>query len=206
MRKTRKTNLRSPKKLIILICEGSKTEINYFQSIFNSNSQNLRFYSLKCYQPQDYSPLGIVNQCIFEIDNAKINKIKKSDFSVWAIFDRDNHSGLEMSFQKAKSKNIKIIYSSICFEYWILLHYSRTTRPFYNCNELINYIKTNYNSDFEKRNNLFIELEENIEVAILNGKWLVEQVMNVNPNSEIYELNPYTNAHELVEYLTNLNN
>lgn len=196
MQKTRKSNLRTPKKIIILVCEGSKTEINYFEGIFKSNPKNKEYFTFKAYQPTDYSPLGIVQQCISELDNAYLNNIKKSDLSVWAVFDKDQHAYIEKAFQKAKSKKIKIIFSSICFEYWVLLHYRRTTRPFKNCVELIHYLKTNFISEYDKGIDLYCTLRDKVEIAIRNSKWLVEQVTNVNINSEIFKLNPYTNAHE----------
>jgi hypothetical protein len=200
MRRTRKSVLRKPKKLIIVVCEG-KTEINYFEGLFYSNPENRDFYSFKSYQPSDYSPLGIIKQCIFEIDNALTNKIKLSDISIWAIFDRDQHANLDTSFQKAKSRDIKIIFSSICFEYWILLHYARTTRPFHNCSEIITFIKSSYDNEYEKRNNHYNNLKDRINTAIENGNWLIEQVLKVNADKQIYEMNPYTNAHELASYL-----
>ena len=143
MKKTRRSSFRKPKKLIILICEGAKTEINYFQGIFDNNLQNSENYSLKIYQPHDYSPLGIVNQCVVEIQSVKRNKETRADISIWAVFDKDLHKNLPEAFQKAQSNDIKVIFSSICFEYWILLHYFKITRPFINCDELVHFIKKN---------------------------------------------------------------
>ncbi len=204
MKKTRRSSFRKPKELIILICEGAKTEINYFQGLFDHNFQNREKYPLKIYQPNDYSPLGIVNQCVEEIQAAKRNKEAIGDISIWAVFDKDLHKNLPEAFQKAYSNNVKVIFSSICFEYWILLHYIKTTRPFINCDELVNFIKQRYDPSYLKRDDHFINLMDKIENAIQNNEWLVAQIKRANPSTQIYDLNPYTNVYEIVNYLLHL--
>lgn len=104
----------------------------------------------------------------------------------------------------AKDLNICVGFSSVCFEYWILLHYVRTTKPFSDCDELIDYIRDKYDPSYLKKNNHYNDLKSLINTAIENGKWLVGQMKTANPNKRIYEINPYTNVYELVEFILDI--
>jgi hypothetical protein len=205
MRKNRKSIRRKPKKIIKILCEGDKTEPIYFNGIFNNNPSNKKNYILSAYKPKDNSPKGIVKAAKEEKIKAIRDKISEKDFFIWAVFDRNGHEGISEAFDMADANEIKIIFSSICFEFWILLHYTRTSRPFTNCNELISYIKKHYDAEFEKRNDHYEHLKQKIHYAICNGEWLNQQLQNdLNAGSKVYELNPYTNANELVNFLSNL--
>lgn len=205
MRKNRKSIRRRPKKIIMILCEGDKTEPFYFNGIFNSNPSNKNNYTLWAYKPKDNSPKGIVRAAKDDKTKAIRDKISEKDFVIWAVFDRNGHEGIPEAFDMAEANEIRIVFSNICFEFWILLHYTRTRRPFSNCNELITYIKRHYDSEFEKRNDHYEHLKQRIHDAICNGEWLNQQVQNdMNTGSKVYELNPYTNAHNLVNFLYNL--
>ncbi|HDZ61640.1 MAG TPA: RloB domain-containing protein [Nitrospirae bacterium] len=53
---------------------------------------------------------------------------------VFCVFDKDSHESYTRALdevEKAKPKNIfKAITSIPCFEYWLLLHYEFSTKPF----------------------------------------------------------------------------
>lgn len=98
MKRTRPTKIRKPKKVLYILCEGEKTEINYFDGLFYSIPENNEKYSLQVYKPQNHSPYGIVKQCASIIKNAKLSKMLRSDIEVWAVFDRNGHDQIETAF------------------------------------------------------------------------------------------------------------
>jgi len=53
---------------------------------------------------------------------------------VWAVFDHDNHPARKEAFEKAKKvidgKVVKIAFSSIAFEYYLILHFERIHNAF----------------------------------------------------------------------------
>ena len=121
------------------------------------------------------------------------------------VFDKDNHSGLAEAFNKTRNTDIKIAFSSISFEYWILLHYARTRKAFYDCQELIRYIKQHYDPNYDKRNDHYDQLKEKMNDAIENGMWLKNEVVSsMSFSDNIFDENPYTDVHELVIVLNNL--
>jgi len=178
MRRVRKSAVRKPRKIITILCEGQKTEPLYFQGIFNSKPANREGYVLRVSKPRDNSPRGIVRSAKEEKLAAIRDKISTEDFFIWAVFDRNGHDGIPDAFDMADANDIKITFSSICFEFWILLHYFRTSRPFSDCDQLIHFIKEKYDSDYEKRNNHYEHLKARINNAIKNGKWLLKEVQN----------------------------
>jgi len=111
-----------------------------------------------------------------------------------------------MKAKKYIDNNIKVAFSNICFEFWILLHYERSTKPFQNCNEVIQYIRQNYNEDYLKKNDHHEKLRDKIESAITHNKWLINthwqfELQNGVP---IYNINPYIDVYKLVNLLLNL--
>jgi hypothetical protein len=52
----------------------------------------------------------------------------------WAVYDKDGHAAhqqaLQLSYNLIDNKKVQIALNSIAFEYWILLHFERSTTPF----------------------------------------------------------------------------
>lgn len=187
------------KKFIRILCEGDKTEPNYFRGIIKVN----RIKGANVVKPKDHSPMGVVRAAKEQIKIAKRAKIPKKDIEVWAVFDKDGHANLPNAIKMAKDNNIKVAFSNVCFEYWILLHFEKCTKPFHKCDEVIKYIRDNHDKDYLKKNNHFERLQDKIETAISNNKWLIEthwkfEIQNGKP---IYEINPYTDVYYLVKLL-----
>lgn len=205
MRKTRNTKIRKPKKIIRILCEGDKSETNYFVGLFSSNPQNRQQYIFRAYKPKDNSPKGIVNAAKEEKRRAIEDKISPKDLFIWAVFDKDKHENIPEAYDIARANGINIAFSSICFEFWILLHYTKTMRAFRNCEELIRYIKNSHHPGYEKCSDHFQQLKTRIKNAVKNGEWIQKQVrVDLERGKRIYDLNPYTNVHELVSFLLNL--
>lgn len=158
---------------------------------------------------------------------------------VWAVFDKDGHpdhfNASKLSKQKVNDKTVNIAFSSISFEYWVLLHFISTKKDFIksncrkgreddrkiiNCGEgiddddckgdkcVIGLIKQNgFIKDYYKgRKGLFNLLSKNLPTAIKNAKNERYEMVLANPNSPIYDLNPYTDIDHLIYRLLNIEN
>ncbi len=189
-------------KYIRILCEGEKTEPNYFRGIIKAN----RIRGARVVKPKDNSPLGIVKAAKEEIKIAKKSKIPASEIEVWVVFDKDQHAKLPDAFQMARDNGIKVAFSNVCFEFWVLLHYEKSTKPFSNCDEIIKYIRTNHDADYLKKNDHYERLYDKIEAAITNNKWLLNKhwIYELEKGTAIYDLNPYTDVYYLVSFLRNL--
>ncbi|MDY7026254.1 MAG: RloB family protein, partial [Pseudomonadota bacterium] len=118
---------------------------------------------------------------------------------------------LEVSHAKHSSsnkyKNVFLAATSVpCFEYWLLLHYNFTTKPFEAKGKLsiadtvIKELKQVYPKYKKRSNNVFSDLLPRIEDAKKNAEKVLKQSLTNNTD------NPSTRVHELVDYLQNLRN
>ncbi len=127
-----------PKKSFYIICEGEKTEKQYFNGIFNYRKE-LKINQLvdiivmeqeegKKHVPH---PVHIVNACINLIEDKKGAQNGLIDYDasideIWVIFDRDPRTLLEHQYReicrKCKAYGIHIGFTNPTFEFWLLLH------------------------------------------------------------------------------------
>jgi hypothetical protein len=201
MARVRKTSGRSPKNRILILCEGAETERNYFNGIKQFENEVLNSYSLEIKIPntEKNTPLELVEEAI-EISLEEKAKQNKFD-EVWVVFDKDKHPKMNDAFQKAKSKNIKIAFSSICFEYWLLLHYKKTTKAYSSCAELMGDLSKHI-PEYEKNiKDIYNYTKANIGTAIDNAENLRAQASTSHSGCLIYDVNPYVNIDDLIKKL-----
>ena len=106
-------------------------------------------------------------------------------------------------FDRAKNYlELKIGFSSPCFEYWLLLHFEYTSAPFNDCDNTIKKLK-NHLPDYDKGEDYSRLLLGKIEMAITNSKQIKKHQVDTS-NQKIYEYNPYTDLYELMETLINM--
>jgi hypothetical protein len=191
-----------PYKFIRIISEGEKTEPNYFRGIIKAKG----IKGAKLPKSKDNSPMGVVKTAKKEMLIAKRAKIPKEDIEVWAVFDKDGHAKLPEAIKMAKDNGINIAFSNICFEFWILLHFERCTKPFHNCDEIIKYIRKKYDKEYLKKDDHFARLQDKIENAIDNNDWLITKhwQFELQNGTPIYDINPYTDVYKLVKLLMSL--
>lgn len=202
MRRTRQTKPKGLKPLIIVLCEGEKTEPSYLAGVFRETSHR-DDYVFEPYKPRDHSPLGIVKAACEEKKRALADKISAKDIHVWAVFDRDGHENIPIAFDMAKANGINVAFSNICFEEWVLLHYEATQKAFTNCDEVVRYLKK-YDSNYKKDDYCYERLADKVQIALDNGEWLMRQVaVDVSRGTPVWEINPYTDVHVLVNFLLN---
>ena len=200
---------RSSKRVIVfnkrglILCEG-ETEENYFKGLISQEKYRRKFSTInvEISKPKNHSPLGLVNEAKAKIKKAKSEKNPYS--FVWIIFDKDGHAKLADAFEVARdfSPEINIAFSIPCFEFFVLLHFEKTSKPFTKCDDVISYIKKqNYIPNYEKSGNLFQLLIEYLPNALANSKWLIE---NSDEQEKVYNLSAYSNLHSLIEFLYDL--
>jgi hypothetical protein len=119
---SKKNKPREVKVFFLIVCEGEKTEPNYFKK-FKGQFGNVIF-EVDC-EGKGYNTLQVVEQAI-KIRDKNPNKYNR----VWAVFDKDSFpdNKFNAAILKAKSNNICCAWSNQAFELWYLLHFlNRTT-------------------------------------------------------------------------------
>lgn len=122
-----------PLKRLLIVCEGSKTEPNYFKAMrrdLGLGSADVRICGEEC----GTDPVSVVKFALQEFaEDPGFDEI-------YCVFDKEGTQERKVKYDQAcqiidgkKLKNgrsIKAIKSVPCFEYWYLLHYKFTTSPF----------------------------------------------------------------------------
>ncbi|WP_245472412.1 RloB family protein [Rhizobium jaguaris] len=133
-RLARRQGRKRPYDRMLIVCEGEKTEVNYFEAI--RREKRLPNADIKIV-PSDYgtAPLRIVEYAIDQF------KESKAFDRVYVVFDRDDHDSYHNAFSKAEATNKKLkndegtavpfkaIPSVPNFELWILLHFRDVLAP-----------------------------------------------------------------------------
>jgi len=194
---------RNPYETVLIVCEGGKTEPQYFSKL----RSDLKLNSLNVVITGECGsdPCSVVNHAI---------KKAKSDGDydrVFCVFDKDRHPNYSDALAKIqhtrlkKHQQIEAITSVPCFELWILLHFEYTTHPFDSigkrsiCDSVVHCLKR-YIPDYKKgRADIFHITKPYINTAIQNAKNTMVAAQSAKTN------NPSTLVHELVQYLQKLN-
>ncbi|HPX75067.1 MAG TPA: RloB family protein [Bacteroidales bacterium] len=119
-------NVKPKRRFYLIVCEGEKTEPNYFESLKND------------------LPKGVLNVCDFRIEGTGNNtvslvkramalrdqwqmQIEKPIDKLWIVFDKDSFS--DQSFNAAiqtcmaKNPEVDCAWTNEAFELWYLLHF-----------------------------------------------------------------------------------
>lgn len=107
---------------ILIVCEGEKTEPNYFRSFsMMANSSGL-VYEIKT-AGGGINTIQVVDKAI-EL-KAQADKVAKPYDSVWVVFDRDSFKATDFdnAINKAKQNKIGCAWSNEAFELWYVYHF-----------------------------------------------------------------------------------
>jgi hypothetical protein len=186
----REIGTRDPIPTFLIVCEGAKTEPNYFRSFPVSTRPEITIVGAGC------ETIAVVNKAIELMENQKFDR-------VWCVFDRDpsNHNNTAPRFRKAlqvaEKENIKVAYSNECFELWYLLHFhlfsTGVPRSDYK-KKLDKLLGCNYEKNSD---DMYARLEDTQHQAIKHAKTLLASYDPHDPESD----NPVTTVHVLVEEL-----
>jgi len=179
----------------LILCEG-ETEEKYFKGFVTQEKFRRQFaaISVEIYKPKDHSPRGLVTEAKNKIKAAK--KDDRYDF-VWIVFDLDGHANVADTFEQALNSNppIKIAFAARCFEYFVLLHFVKTTKSFNKCDDITAEVRVHL-ADYKKATDIFPVLEPFLETGLVNSTWSLERNKpDLDAGSRPYELSAYSNIH-----------
>jgi len=173
----------NPKKRIIISCEGSNTEPDYFEAIKDKLSEHISVLieiEVIEKEPGASEPKDVVSN----LDNF-LNEQDKEEYGdeLWVVWDREKVIARKINIleilPECKEKNYNIAMTNPLFEFWLLLHlvdislYNKEdlfnndkipARQRFISNELTNilgkYTKKNFNRDIVTKNNIDRALEQ----------------------------------------------
>jgi hypothetical protein len=181
------------RKRFFIVCEGEKTEPNYFKK-FSVD------VDIQLSKGEGKDTKSLVEKAIELKNGLKSDERNR----VWCVFDRDRNDQNPHDAQKfkaaitlAKTNGIKLAYSNDAFELWYLLHFN-----YYNTGisrkDYKNMLTNQLGHEYEKNSQtIYEELKDKQQDAIKHAKQLLQKYDRPNPESD----NPSTTVHLLVEEL-----
>ncbi len=197
---------------ILVVCEGEKTEPIYFEEI--RVVLGIDFANIEIDGSCGSSPINVVNRAY--LLHREALQSGDSYNRVFCVFDKDSHTTFEEAIERINQINCELseqglkeqsrfegIISIPSFEYWFLLHYNPTTKPYaatptksvgdHVIDDLKKYLpgyKKTQKGLFSKSQN-----EGTLEGALANSRRIYKASLKSG------NINPSTNVHELIEYL-----
>jgi hypothetical protein len=181
----RKVDTREVKQTFLIVCEGEKTEPNYFRS-FRVLTATIKV------QGVGENPSKLV---------IRANELQEENEydQIWCVFDRDDWKTEDFNnaIRNAQSQGFNVAYSNEAFELWYVLHFeflnTGIPRSDY-CQKLDSLLNRKYEKNSET---IYKDLFKYQEIAIRNSINLLKQYNPLNPAKD----NPSTTVHLLVQEL-----
>lgn len=195
---------RDPYAKVLIVCEGQKTEPHYFTELrthYKLNSANVEVCG-DC----DSSPISVIE---FAKERYQTERKVGDPFDkVFCVFDKDHHESYQRTLdviRRATPKGTFVAVPSVpCFEYWLLLHFGYTARPYHGitgksvCRQVTADLKTHLPNYAHGMKGLFGRLLPRLKAAKEYASRTLKQANEAGTD------NPSTKVHELVNFLQHI--
>lgn len=185
--------------IILIVCEGVETEYRYFEAM--RKREGLLTVTLEVV-PAGRQTGRLVQQAI-DLRRQRAQQPEALPYEeVWCVFDREaahEPADFPAAIIRADREQLALAISNPCFEYWYLLHYRETDRPFRDAEEVIEALRGNdCLPGYQKIQDVFERLLERREQALERAERLYER----HPDQERDRFpNPSTLVQQLVRRL-----
>lgn len=211
----RRAAQRAPYDKVLIVCEGSKTEPNYFRDL-------IKLHDISSVNVRISGDCGTTPTCVVEygMELAQAEAQSREAFDrVYCVFDRDSYhlddqgkryqAALALIEQQNQTKQVFYACNSVpSFEYWLLLHFCESCQQFVaqgkkSVGDMVLKALKEHWSNYEKSlltpyQHLKRIAPDGEKDAIARAKRALKRAIAVGDE------NPSTKAHELVEYLLNI--
>ena len=190
---SRRQGVREVKQSFLIVCEGEKTEPDYFKA-FRMTAATVKAVG------EAMNTMTLVNKAISirEADKAK----KRFYDQCWVVFDKDDFPAKDFNqaIKYAEKNGFQVAYSNQAFEYWFLLHFNLYQGPIHR-NQYKNMLEKLIGMPYSKTEgsgavmyNLLLARQEQ---AIKNSETVLAEISHGNPAEE----ESSTTVHKLVKEL-----
>src|SRR5271157_4713692 len=146
----RRRGVRELAKRFLIVCEDAKSAPNYFEAL--KKHLNLSAASIQVAGSGGNSqPIQVVERAVEIKANASDPESGTVPFDeVWCVIDGDYGSKINNARAKAKAEGVELAISTMCFEYWVLLHFEESDTSTMDCDALVRSLKSKYLPRYEK--------------------------------------------------------
>lgn len=121
----RRTATREPKRRLLVVCEGERTEPDYIRGF----QRHVRNATVEIEIPDERGdPKKLVEIAKQRGEQARRDAQRQRDEflafdELWCVFDRDEHTRFNDAVSMARGNGIELAVSNPCVELWLLLHF-----------------------------------------------------------------------------------
>ena len=190
---SRRQGVREVKQSFLIVCEGEKTEPDYFKA-FRMTAATVKAVG------EAMNTMTLVNKAI---SIREADKAKKGFYDqCWVVFDKDDFPAKDFNqaIKYAEKNGFQVAYSNQAFEYWFLLHFNLYQGPIHR-NQYKNMLEKLIGMPYSKTEgsgavmyNLLLVRQEQ---AIKNSETVLAEISHGNPAEE----ESSTTIHKLVKEL-----
>ncbi|WP_288286854.1 RloB family protein [uncultured Prevotella sp.] len=190
---SRRQGVREVKQSFLIVCEGEKTEPDYFKA-FRMTAATVKAVG------EAMNTMTLVNKAISirEADKAK----KRFYDQCWVVFDKDDFPAKDFNqaIKYAEKNGFQVAYSNQAFEYWFLLHFNLYQGPIHR-NQYKNMLEKLIGMPYSKTEGSGAVMYNLLLVrqgqAIKNSETVLAEISHGNPAEE----ESSTTVHKLVKEL-----
>ncbi|TKJ34124.1 MAG: hypothetical protein CEE38_18845 [Planctomycetes bacterium B3_Pla] len=198
----RREGSKEPRKSVLIVSEGSKTEPIYF----NSLKSTLRLAMVEVeIVGEGAAPITVVNRAIELREERKriaTRSLTKAAYDVvYCVIDVEapKAESLPRAVNKARDNKLEVVLSNPCFEYWYILHFRKTSAPFHTSQDVKSALRQEHPSYCESDTTIFNIAYPKTADAIKHSKEVLKE--QHNDAEDLSDCNPSTHVHRIVEYL-----
>jgi hypothetical protein len=204
---SRRSATRQPRKRLLIVCEGEKTEPQYLEEIRREKRLSTA-HVLVQQGGLGTAPLQVAQFAKQLFENGDVaRRIERRAFDhVFVVFDRDRHESYEQALDALERMNMRLrndagqpvpvdaVVSVPCFELWLLLHF-QDVRASLDCSEACRRVKQHV-ANYEKgRGGYWAQTKDRLATALERAQQLEGQG-RARDDSQ-----PYTAVGTLVNHL-----
>lgn len=202
---SRKDRLKSKRQApanYLIVCEGKKTEPNYFNGLKRKINEKYGNKVDVLIPNIDVKGIGMNTTSLVKYTQKTVNHANKVYGQVWVVFDKDDYN--DEQFNSAIDNcNYNVVWFNPNFELWLLAHFKKVNRYVskddvlqelgkeFQKNELGEYSKNDVNI-FDK-----VTSKGKLHTAIKNCEYMEE----LNKDGQASQRNPMTKVYKIVDGL-----
>lgn len=202
---SRKDRLKSKRQApanYLIVCEGKKTEPNYFNGLKKKINEKYGNKVDVLIPNIDIKGTGMNTTSLVKYTQKTVNHANKVYGQVWVVFDKDEYN--DEQFNSAIDNcNYNVAWSNPNFELWLLAHFKKVNR-YVSKDDVLQELSKEFQKkglgDYTKNDtNIFDKVtgERKLHTAIKNCEYMEE----LNKDGQASQRNPMTKVYKIVDGL-----
>ncbi len=202
---SRKDRLKSKRQApanYLIVCEGKKTEPNYFNGLKRKINERYGNKVDVLIPNIDVKGTGMNTASLVKYTQKTVNHANKVYGQVWVVFDKDDYN--DEQFDSAiKNCDYNVAWSNPNFELWLLAHFKKVNR-YISKDDVLQELSKEFQKkglgDYTKNDiNIFdkVTSEGKLHTAIKNCEYMEE----LNKDGQASQRNPMTKVYKIVDEL-----